>query len=331
MQQEAYQFVRGHCGWDLVTLLNGKEIPKGEEHRIAHTLLEPPCNGGVEIGFMYPPENGGDIRLRIIDSTTRTWLPMCGGMSQVIGLAAHTTWMREKFNIEKCLPSSLIKVETDSGLVPIETTFEQDNISRVTTHMPDYPQFLYQDGVRAVTVRGIPGMKVGYFLVFKMDDLKRAYPDAEFGHRRPGAHMELLGEIQQQYLNEQGIDAPTLYGMIYDLHPEDGGDARIFTRFFRGKGVPSPTPLEAQCGTGTIAVGIAMAENGDLPFRGDKGQVVFEWGSGRLTQDPYGTRKSILNLELENGHLAWAAFSHNVVELLSVGTLYLPSFKHKLF
>ena len=121
MQQETLQFVKGHCGWDSVTLLYGEDIPRGEEHRIAHTLLEQPCSGGVEIGFMYPPEDEGDIRLRIIDSTTRTWLPMCGGMSQVIGLAAFTTWIGERFNIEKRHPSTLINVETDSGLVPIET------------------------------------------------------------------------------------------------------------------------------------------------------------------------------------------------------------------
>lgn len=78
--------------------------------------------------------------------------------------------------------------------------------------------------------------------------------------------MELLGEIQQEYLREQGIDAATLYSMIYDLHPEDGGDARLFTRFFKGKGVPQSSPMEAQCGTGTVAVGIAMAEKGELPL-----------------------------------------------------------------
>jgi len=331
MNQKAYQYVKGHCGWDSVTLLYGQEIPAGEEHRIAHTLFEPPCSGGVEIGFMYPAEGDENIRLRIIDSTTRTWLPMCGGMSQVIGLAAFTTSMRDKFKIEKRLPSTLINVQTDSGLVPIEVEFGGDGISRVTTHMADYARFLYQDGVEAVTVRGIPAMKVGYFLIFKMDDLNQAYPDVEFGHRRPGPHMELLGAIQQEYLRERHINASTLYSMIYDLHPEDGGDARIFTRFFKGKGVPQPTPLEAQCGTGTIAVGIAMAEKDELHFQGKRGQVVFEWGSRRLTQDPYGARKSFLDMELGQGRITWAGFGHNVVELQTVGTVYLPSFEHKLF
>lgn len=156
MQQESYQYVKGHCGWDSVTLLYGEEIPAGEEHRIAHTLLEPPCSAGVEIGFAYPPEGTENIRLRVIDSTTRTWLPMCGGMSQVIGLAAFTTSMQEKFKIKKRLPATLIDVQTDSGLVPIEVGFDGNRISRVTTHVADYARFLYQDGVRPVTVRGTP-------------------------------------------------------------------------------------------------------------------------------------------------------------------------------
>ncbi|MFH1079688.1 MAG: hypothetical protein V1766_05420 [Pseudomonadota bacterium] len=331
MQQECYRYVKGHCGWDSVTLLYGEEIPEGEEHRIAHTLFEPPCSGGVEIGFLYPPKGEENVRLRIIDSTTRTWLPMCGGMSQVIGLAAFNTSLQDKFNIAKRLPSSRIDVLTDSGLVPIEVTFDGDRVGSVTTHMADYARFLYQDGVHPVTVRGIPAMKIGYFLVFKMDDLKRAYPEMEFGHRRPGPPLELLGAIQQEYLHERHIEASTLYSMIYDLHPEDGGNARIFTRFFKGKGVPQSTPLEAQCGTGTIAVGIAMAEKGELPFTGARGRVVFEWGSQHLTQDPYGARKSFLDMELVKGRIVWAGFGHNVVELQSEGAVYLPSFQHKLF
>ena len=331
MDQEAYTFIKGHCGWDSVTLLFGEEIPKGEEHRIAHTLLGPPCNGGVEIGFMYPAEVNEHIRLRIIDSTTRTWLPMCGGMSQVIGLAVFKTRIHSVFEIEKHLPTTLINVSSDSGTVPIEVTFEGDLVSRVTTHMSEYAQFLYKDGVHSVTVRGIPAMKVGYFLIFKMDDLKRAYPDMEFAQRRAGPQLELLGDIQLEYVNEQHLESSTLYSMVYDLNPEEDGDAKIYTRFFRGKGVPQTTHLEVQCGTGTIAVGIAMAEKGELPFKATQGQVIFEWGSQRLTPDPYGVRKSILDVEMEGDRVAWAAFSHNVVELQSTGTVYLPSFTHKLY
>jgi hypothetical protein len=331
MGQEAYQYVKGHCGWDSVTLLYGEKIRVADEHRVAHTLLQPPCHGGIEIGFMYPPEGNEHMRLRIIDSTTKTWLPMCGGMSQVIGLAAFKTTIHEKFKIKKQLPTTRINVLTDSGIVPIEVDFDGERITKIVTLMPEYPKFLYDEGVKEVSIRGISAMKVGYFLIFKMDDLKKKYPNIEFGHRFPGKHLDLLGDIQYEYLQEQRLDSKTLYSMIYDLHPENDGNARIFTRFFKGKGVPPPTHLEAQCGTGTIAVGIAMAEKGELPIKGNKGQLFFEWGSRRLTRDPYGNRKSSLYVEMENGRISSAAFSHNVVELQSVGIAYLPSFQHNLF
>ena len=331
MKQEAYTYIKGHCGWDSVTLLQGNEIPIGQEHRIAHLLLNPPCHGGIEIGFMYPPEGKEDIRLRIIDSTTKTWLPMCGGMSQVIGLAAFQTSMEQQFRLRKQYPKTRILIGTDSGLVPVDVRFDGGCPAEITTLMPDYPSYMYNEGVRPVNIRGIPAMKIGYFLVFKLDDLQRAYPDAEFRHRRPDSDLEVLGDIQAEYLQNQRLPGSTLYSMLYDLHPEEDGDARIFTRFFKGKGVPQTTPLEAQCGTGTIAVGMAMAARKELPFTGNTGQILFEWGSRRLTPDPYGLRKSILNLELQGDYLISASFSHNIVELQSAGTVYLPSFNSRLY
>jgi len=71
--------------------------------------------------------------------------------------------------------------------------------------------------------------------------------------------------------------------------------------------------------------------SGELPFKATRGQVIFEWGSRHLMPDPYGVRKSILDVEMEGDRVAWAAFSHNVVELQSAGTVYLPSFTHKLY
>ena len=314
-----------------MTLLYGNEIPEGQEHRIAQTLFEPPCRGGVEIGYLYPPEQEEDIRLRIIDSTTKTWLPMCGGMSQVIGLAVFSTPIHEKFNIIKRMPVTRIHLRSDSGVIPVDIEFKGGTIHRITTHMPEYARFLYDNGVWPVSIRGIPAMKVGYFLVFKMDDLKKAYPGVEFGHRRPGIHLEILGDIQHEYLQTHCPGVSTLYSMIYDHCPEADGDARIFTRFFKGKGVSQSTPLEVQCGTGTIAVGIAMAEKGELPFTGDRCDLTFEWGSKSLTTDPYGMRKSVMSVKMENGRIAWAAFSHNIVELQSMGRVYLPSFTQSFY
>jgi hypothetical protein len=50
-----------------------------------------------------------------------------------------------------------------------------------------------------------------------------------------------------------------------------------------------------------------------------------------MSTDPYGLKKSVLDMELENDWVKEAAFSHNVVELQSEGTVYLPSFSHTLY
>jgi len=329
--RKGYSYIRGHCGWDTVTLLYGAEVGEGEEHRVAHTLFKSPEVVGSEIGFLYPPVGKEDIYLRIIDSTTRTWLPMCGGMSQVIGLATATTSLGKYFRLNRGKDSCLIRVQTDSDVIPIELSFSGNRVSEIRTHMTNYAQFLYEKGVQRVMVNGIPAMKVGYFLIFNMEDLRKTYPNIEFGHRRPGPHMNLLGEIQQEYLNRNNSKESTLYSMIYDLCPKKDVDAKIFTRFFRGRMKAPPTQMEAQCGTGTIAVGIAMAENGELPFKGDKGTIHFEWGNHQLTRDPYGIKKSVLDIKIKGDCILQASFAHNVVEILSEGTLYLPFFKRTLF
>lgn len=253
MDQQDLDYVKGHCGWDSVILVCGDQVPDGEEHRIAHTLLAPPCSGGVEVGFLYPSKkNDVDIRLRIIDSTTGTWLPMCGGMSQVIGLACMTTAMQDHFRIEKKYPSTRVNVLSDSGLVPIDITFEHGRIAMITTHLPDYVDYLYKDGVRPVNIGKIPAMKVGYFLVFKMADLIQAHPGMEFGHRRSGPALDLLGEIQMAYMKKENITAPTLYSMIYDHHPEKRAMQGYLPAFSRGKGFPSPLPWRSSAAPGLL-------------------------------------------------------------------------------
>jgi len=94
-------------------------------------------------------------------------------------------------------------------------------------------------------------------------------------------------------------------------------------------------PWEFQCGTGTVAVGIAMAAQGELPFQGDAGTVVFEWGSQRWRPDPYGGRTTELNLKLQNDRVEGfgktervlsVGFSHSVIEVLCEGRLTLPDY-----
>jgi len=327
--QESYDFIRGHCGWDSVTLLYGEQIPKGREHEIALSLLHPPSFGGAEVGFLYNPEKDEDIRLRIIDSTTRTWLPMCGGMSQVLGKAAIETEMRERFNIDVIEPKTTVNFLTDSGLVPIESEISDSKVTKVTTKMSYYAEYLYKGGVRHVDVLGVDVLKVGYFHVINIDDLTDKYPDCDFRYNGPGPQWDALKKIQSAYMKKEGIDKPALYGMLYDMHPEDGGDARIFTRFYRIDGQPRIDPYgldkEGQCGTGSIAVGLAMVENGDIKKKDGLVDVVLEWGSKGISKDPYGPRTTLLKMNVKNELVADISFSHSVIEMLATGKVYMPN------
>jgi len=333
--QESYNFVRGHSGWDAVTLLYGEQIPKGREHEIALSLLYPPLFGGAEVGFLYKPEKKEDIRLRIIDRTTRTWLPMCGGMSQVIGKASIETELKDYFKIKVKEPVTTINVQTDSGLVPIESEVSGGEVKRVWTNMSYYAEYLYKEGVKPVNILGVDAVKTGYFLVINMDSLKKKYPKCDFRYRGPGPQWEALKEVLSAYIRQEGMDKQSQYSMLYDMHPEGEGDARIWTRLARLDTQPAVDPygltMEGLCGTGTIAVGLAMAENGDLKVKDGPVEVEFEMGSKSISKDPYGSRKTVMKMNVKKGKVVNASFSHSVIELLATGKVYLPKRSLELY
>ena len=322
---KSIDFVKGHCGWDILTLLAGEQVPEGTEIETALKIFNPPVSGGIEVGFMYPPKGDEDIRLRIIDSTHKTWIPMCGGMSQVIGKAVVETFFRERYGIKISQPRITVMLLTESGMVPLEIEIQDKKAVKVTTIMSDYCSYLYQEGVEPVEVMGIDAMRVGYFLVINVEALEQRYPDVEFAQRRPGPHQDIIRQILINYMKQEKI-TDGVFSMLYDLRSEGNGHARLFPRFYDETESTASIPWEFQCGTGTIAAGLAMAELGELPFKGNKGTIIYEWGSQRLTQDPYGMRTSDLKLSLENNKVVSAGFSHSVIEILCEGKLNLPNY-----
>jgi hypothetical protein len=322
---KSIDFVKGHCGWDILTLLAGEQVPQGTEIETALKIFNPPVSGGIEVGFMYPPIGDEDIRLRIIDSTHKTWIPMCGGMSQVIGKAVVETFFREQYDIKISQPSITAKLLTESGMVPLEIEIQDKKAVKVTTIMSDYCSYLYQQGVESVEVMGIDAMRVGYFLVINVEALEQKYPGVEFAQRSPGPHQDIIRQILITYMKQKKI-TDGVFSMLYDLRPEGNGHARLFPRFYDKTESTASIPWEFQCGTGTIAAGLAMAERGELPFESNEGTIVYEWGSQQLTPDPYGMRTSELKLGLQNNRAIIAGFSHSVIEILCEGKLNLPNY-----
>ena len=84
-------FVKLHAGWDEVIFLYGDQVPKGKELEISLSFLKRPSLRGTEVGILYDPEEGGDIKVKMVDATSNDFISMCGGLTQALGKAVVET------------------------------------------------------------------------------------------------------------------------------------------------------------------------------------------------------------------------------------------------
>ena len=317
-------FVKGHCGWDVMTLTLCDHPPSDRELDIARTIFRMPINGGLEVGFLGRGESENEINLRVAASTQQDWVPMCGGMTQVIGKALVETSFRHHFDVDLTGGTITRTLVTDSGRVPLSIFCNDGVVEKTVAGMNDYVDFLYKDGVEPIEIDGVETLRVGNFLVINVESLERRYPGPDFTRRDHGPHLDLVNSILEQYERQRRLSG--VFAMLYDHRPDGPGQLRLFPRFFGGDGVAARIPWEFQCGTGGIAVCAALAHRKEIPFTEDHGDILFEWGNQRVTPDPYGIRTSEVSLRLEDGEVREAAFSHSVVEINAEGRLTLPAY-----
>lgn len=311
-------FIKGHCGWDSVTLIPAEDVPASRQLEVALRVMDAPYQGGLEVGFIGPGNGPNELRLRVADSTSRDWISMCGGMTQVIGKALVETSLGERLRIDFSAQPCTVKLLTDSAIVPIEIEIQHGAAVRVTTIMDGYVAYLYQLGVEPIVLDGVPALATADFVVFDIEALETRYPKLDFARRDPGPHLQAVNELLREFGRSRSC-ATGVNGMLYDARPEGPGQFRVFPRFLSDDLAAASIPYEFQCGTGTVAVGLALA---GLGLIGD-GEVLLEWGSRRATPDPYGIRTSRLGVSVRDRRVTAARFSHSVVELLAEGTLFL--------
>jgi hypothetical protein len=317
-------FVKGHCGWDIVTLLPEGQIPQEDELHAALKILALPIEGGLEVGWIGRGIQRGEVMLRMVNSTTRDWIPMCGGMTQVIGKAMVETFLRDRFDVDISQSVAHFKLITPAGEIPLRVDVCGNKASRVTTVMDAYLSHVMQSGVESLVLNGVPGLRVGKYVVLDVLALEQRYPGVDFTQRAPGVSLDIVNGILRIYRDRMGFRG--VNGMLFDERPEGSGHFRVFPRFYSDDLAAARMPWEFQCGTGSIAVATALAQEGRLPFSAGVGEVRLEWGSYRSIPDPYGIRISQLELGCNGRSLAHAAFSHSVVEILAEGKLTLPGY-----
>ncbi len=293
--------IKGHMGGNEIILLYGDQIPKGKELEIAQSILKE--LGGDELGLFYKPEQGGDLKVKIVEISEPDYIPMCGGLTQVLGIALIETDFAEHFDIKINEPVTEVMLETDVGLVPLKIDVRR---KKVVTNMKAFVDRCYELGVQSIRIAGVNGVKVGDYLVLNADDVKKVYPNVDF-EKMDKETLRVLEKIDSMFIS-CFTPAPSDLA-LYDLHPEHGGDGRVVFPWNISIG-----HIEPSCGTGTTAVGIAMAERGEIEATAET-RLLFESGGSPTIGGPDMTE---LRVTTREGRVVDACFSHSLVEILEI-------------
>ena len=325
LETKTIDFVKGHAGFDEIILIYGDQSEPGNELEVGLPLLFKPSLGAIEAGFLYPPEKDGDLRVKMIDSTSCNYITMCGGLTQVLGKAVAETDIGNYFKIKLTEPKTDIILETDSGPIPITMEVADGEVNKVWTNTTSYVEECYAAGVRPVRIGDLHSLAVGIapprleFLVTRVDELERNYPDIDFWTNSEPS-LNTLTNLYHAFMVQEKIPDKFLYGAFYDLRPESNGNGRVMFRFYPTN-FQEKAKIEMTCGTGTTAIGMAMAANGDVTGDGES-RILFEVGSRRVV----GRKQMFTELLIRtaNGKVVDARFSHSLIELLASGKIYAP-------
>jgi hypothetical protein len=304
-------FIKGHMGGNEIVLLWG-DIPGDKELQIALAALRPPYNLGQELGLLRKTDRENVLEVNMTWRFDDGYIEMCGGLTQVLGRAlVDVPQLAAYFGIQVVEPAFTITLETKVGLIPITVEIEQGEVKRVLTDMTYYGEQCYREGVREVHVAGVPGMKVGQYLVMKADEIMNKYSTVNL-ERMDKNTLAILEHLQEEWQKKY---LPAELGFtIYDLHPKDKGQARATFPHNAAN-----TYIEPSCGTGTVAAGIAMLEQGEIKTQNGEARISFETGGEPTLGGP---ELSDLILKVADKKVVKAEFSHSLIQSLATGIIW---------
>ncbi|MBN1227015.1 MAG: hypothetical protein JXA79_08475 [Deltaproteobacteria bacterium] len=305
------RFVKGHMGGNTIALLKGDQIPREDVLACCLKVLDRNHLDCHEAGILYPPCDSGDVKILVVARGSEKIISACGGMTQVLGLAFAKLDMGLEFGINLGVDRTNFALETDSGLVHLSIVSEGDQIV-TNTDMSSFLREIYSEGVSEMFLAGVDVIRVGKFLVVNGDKVRDAYPDVDFD-RMDAFTQGILSSIQKEFLQKVG---PTVFDYaLYDWNPARGNHLRAV--------FPHRLPIghsEPSCGTGTIALGVALLETEEIAFSNGAIDLSVETGGGFELGGPEVTR---LFLKGEKSKATEATFSHSCVELTAIGDVYV--------
>jgi proline racemase len=304
-----FDYVKGHMGGNEIIFLDGSQISPKRYVEVGVSALESPSVRGDQAGVLLKPKGSGDIRVKIIDRSTKGFIPMCGGLSQVLPRALAETSLGKRFGIRK--PLKKIDLETDLGIVRISVK----SVKGETVALTDMTKFVdecYRLGLSPIQVSGVNAHKIGQYLVADANEILKSHPAADFVGMNQAARDVLL-DMQKDFDNQHLIPKPNADYSLFDMYPDDSTHGRVLFPH----SIPSGS-IEPSCGTGTIAVAVALAYSQRIT--GPSSSLRFDSGDGPFLGGSETTRVEML---LENGKVTHAEFTHSRVEITSVGKIWI--------
>lgn len=310
------RFVKGHMGGNTIALFRKDSFPLGRELKPVLRALRDDHLACHEAGLISQGSSPDHLRLSIAGRSSRNWISACGGLTQVLGRALADEVSCEYLGLGHLpLPARMV-LETEAGPAPVHISGEGEAIT-VRTDMTAFVEELWRDGFEEITLRGFPVRRIGKFLVIDAAVLERTHSGREIETLGSSVRQTLIG-IQQDFFAHLGRESRDF--ALYDGKPSAGGDFRVTFPHY----LPE-NHVEPACGTGSVAVGVALFLAGRLAERiaaGDgKCEIVLESGGGPSVGGP---ERTTLFLEADNLYIRGAEFSHNRVELTTVGKVILP-------
>jgi len=297
-------------GGNEIVLLWG-DVPADKELQIALAALRPPYNLGQDLGLLRKTNTENMLEVNMTWQFDDEYIEMCGGLTQVLGRAlVDIPQLAAYFGIQIVEPAFTITLETKVGLIPITVEIEQGEVKRVLTDMTNYSEQCYREGIRKVHVAGVSGMKVGESLVMNADKIINKYPTVNL-ERMDKNTLAILEHLQEEWQKKY---SPGDSFIIYDLHPKDKGQARATFPHNAANNY-----IEPSCGTGTVAAGIAMLEQGEIKTQNGEARISFETGGEPTLGGP---DLSDLILKVADNKVVKVEFSHSLIQSLVTGKIW---------
>lgn len=298
------EYLKTQAGGDVVIFVKGEKLPKGEDLLMGLEILN--LTGGRELGILYPPEGEGDLKVRIIDLTSKGFISMCGGLTQGLGkIIGETTWLKYPL-------STKVLLETDEGMIPLEIILKNRKVVEVITSMAPYLKACLRRGIHLFYQEGLTMVGVGFnrevreFLVLDMDELKeKGFETSSFKEE----NLPILEGIYQEFLRLMKLPDGYLYGALYQMI--DPYTLKVLFPFYPWDG----KEMDFSCGTGSVAIALALHKRGLLHIK--EGHLHLTLKVGLREGGPI----TCLKILGDEGGLLNVSFSHQPLQIIEKGSL----------